>query len=636
MANYVLLLTSIIFFLLSIFLYSKPIKYKFTIFFYFFTYFLSLFLFITYAVSDYLSGNGIDNSVIFHLKYGLKGAGFAEYKSLIIIVLSLLLLLTILLFIFLIKKNRNGKMQFISISFILISLISNPAIIDIYKAFNTDYSTSNEFYQHYKTPHIKQISDNTKNFVFIYAESLEHTYFNERVFPGLIKSLRNINGNVLSFSNIRQVPGNGFTIGGFVNTLLGIPLVTASFVNSMAGMDKFLPSATGYVDLLHDEGYYLAFYGGARLTFAGKGKLLKTHSFDEVLGKDELLPRLKDKKYLNAWGLYDDTLLNIVYKRFIDLSKKNKKFGLFTLTLDTHHPNGHISKSCNILYKDGSNPILNAVASSEHLISKLINKILTSPYADNTVIVLVSDHIALRNSAYKQLHRFIKIKGKNRRVPRRNLFMIISPNKKGLSNYKIAGIYGSNFDIASTFLPFIGYSGDIGLGRNLLLNKGPNITLKKYIRLHRKKFLMARREKAYILRHLKNWKGTVMKFWDFPRLRKSIGIDIEKNTIQLDNRQFKLPILIELDEHFVTTLKFQFDISNKKQTLIGQLNNIGNDKSFLLINKGKEMKKLNNKLDTTNYYMIAGKGKNITKTIKIMKNITFSKKEIRIFLKYNQ
>jgi hypothetical protein len=35
-----------------------------------------------------------------------------------------------------------------------------------------------------------------------------------------------------------------------------------------------------------------------------------------------------------------------------------------TLTLDTHHPDGHPSRSCDgSIYRDGSNPILNAVHS---------------------------------------------------------------------------------------------------------------------------------------------------------------------------------------------------------------------------------------------------------------------------------
>ncbi len=630
MTNLGLMIASVIIFILSIYFYNHPNKYKFTVLFYFTLIFISFILFISYGLADYLSGNGIDEATIYHLKYGLGGAGFLEYKFLIITTISIILLGSAWFFWFFFKKKASKKgNNMIAYFFIFLSLLLNPASIDLNKAFNVDYSESNEFYEYYKKPHIEQISENTKNLVFIYGEGFEQTYFHE-IFPGLIKELRTLKAKTISFTNIFQVPGNGFTIGGIVNSQLGIPLVTTSFGNSMSGMDKFLPSAIGLGDLLNDEGYHLAFYGGAKLTFAGKGKFFRTHGFDEVLGRDELYPRLKDKTYINGWGLYDDTLLDIVYNRFLELSKEKKKFGLFTLTLDTHHPEGHVSKSCNFKYKDGSNPILNAVACSDYLITRFINKIINSPYANNTIIVLVSDHISLRNSAHKLLTSMVRFRGKIKKIGRRNLFMIIDPIG---DQYEETTITGSNFDIGPTILPFIGYSGEIGLGRNLLLNKKPNTPIREFIKKNRKKIRAASRENHRIRRKLKEWKGTVIKFWNFPRLKNSLTVDIENKLAKLDNRKFKIPILIELNEKFVTTLKFQFNKNRNQQSLVEQLFDIDKNKYFLLIEKGKNIKEINNQLNEEDYYLITGKGKNFTNIILLNKNTTFTKKEIQKLIK---
>lgn len=630
MTNFGIMIASFSLFILSMYFYKKPVKYKFTLPFYFIIIFISFLLYIAYSVSDYLSGNGIDDATIYHLKYGLGGAGFLEYKNLIILTIFIILLGSILFFWFFSKKKTSDKGNIlIAYSLLLLSLLVNPASIDIYKAFNVNYTESDEFYKYYKKPYIEQITDNTKNLVFIYGESLERTYFNQKVFPGLIKELRKINGKVISFSDIIQVPGNGYTIGGIVNSQLGIPLVTTSYGNSMSGMDKFLPSAIGLGDLLHDKNYYLAFYGGAKLTFAGKGKFFKTHGFDEVLGRDELYPRLKDKNYLNGWGLYDDTLLDIVYERFIELSKKNKRFGLFTLTLDTHHPNGHISKSCNSKYKDGSNPILNAVVCSDYLISKFINKIISSPYAKNTIIVLVSDHIALRNTAHSLLTSKIRVNGKIRKINRRNLFMIIDPTG---NQHERANIFGSNFDIGSTILPFIGYKGDIGLGRNLLLNKEKNTSIKQFKRRNKKKLKIAKIEKTYIMTKLKHWKGMAIKFWNFPRLKNKLEIDLASKTVHLDKRKFKLPILILLNEQFLTTLKFQFNRNRTQQSLVEQLSEIEKDKYFILIDKGTRVNTINDKFNGEDFYLIAGKGNTYTKMMKLEEKQSFSTKEINKFL----
>lgn len=89
--------------------------------------------------------------------------------------------------------------------------------------------------------------------------------------------------------------------------------------------------------------------------------------------------------------------------------------------MDTHHPYGHVSKSCKTqTYKDGSNTMLNAVACSDELITRFIKQIQDSPYGNNTIIVVGSDHLSMHNMAIDEL-----MKGK-----RRNQLMIIDPRYK--------------------------------------------------------------------------------------------------------------------------------------------------------------------------------------------------------------
>ena len=251
-------------------------------------------------------------------------------------------------------------------------------------------------------------------------------------------------------------------------------------------MDTFLPLVTGLGDLLHDKGYYLTYYGGASLRFAGKGKFFSTHKFDDIRGRRELLPELKDRSYRTGWGLYDDSLFDLAYQRFLELSENHDKFGLFLLTLDAHNPNGYPSKSCQaIIYKDGSNPMLNAVAGSDYLITKFVNKIAQSPYGAMTVVVVASDHLALRGTATKLLNK----------AERNNLFMIIEPG--ATKPTKIRKL-GSTLDIGVTILPFIGYEGAIGLGRDLADPK------------------QSTEEIEYIHKNIPSWKSSFSRFWNSP------------------------------------------------------------------------------------------------------------------------
>lgn len=86
---------------------------------------------------------------------------------------------------------------------------------------------------------------------------------------------------------------------------------------------------------------------GANLRFAGKDVFLKSHGFDHLYGSEELKSVVADPHYRNDWGFYDDTVLDEAWKKFEELSRSGQRFSLFTLTVDTHHPDGFISRTCN-------------------------------------------------------------------------------------------------------------------------------------------------------------------------------------------------------------------------------------------------------------------------------------------------
>lgn len=601
-----LIALSSILFVLSLFLYRRTRPSKVGLVIFFITAVGSVFLFVAYGVADYFTGNGIDEAIIYHLRYGLKGAGYFEYSWMIVI--TIVVLATALFILWIILKNSNGRRTYsvnsaLSYSLLTTSLLLNPASVDIYH-LQASPLISTDFFDYYRLPYIKPSGNKQKNIVFIYAESLERTYFDEELFPGLIKGLRELESRSTYFTNIIQAPETGWTVGGITASQCGIPLITSSQGNSMAGMDQFLPSAVCLGDLLKDKGYHLNYMGGASLDFAGKGKFFKTHGFADadVSGRDELIPKLKKEAYKTGWGLYDDSLLDMVYSRFIELSEAGEKFGLFTLTLDTHHPNGHPSKSCeHIQYQDGSNKILNAVACSDYLITNLIKKIIESPYSDKTVVVLVSDHLALRNTAFDLLHE----------KPRSNLFMIIDPAE---NNFAEIQTIGSTMDIGVTLLPFVGYRGDIGFGRNLIDNTE------------------SVEDRLSIYANVMKWKQILSNFWDFPTIHKELEIDPDLKSARIDNRKFRIPILIELDDQLETNLKFQFYMPEGKMSLVYYRNALDEDKYFILIDECKNVKEIDKTLSGNGFCLLAGHGKKYTKIARVNQKITYTADEVRKLL----
>jgi phosphoglycerol transferase len=503
-------------------------------------FFLLFFIFTTsYIGAYYFTGKGIDESVLSTLALGVNGAGFKEY--IILITASIFVFIFLFIFAFFYYKHINQLTMpkakkikgFIHNSLIILTLAIHPFLYDIQKIYNTiNIEQSDDFYNFYVMPKSNEIDNlKQKNIVYIYAESLEKTYFDMLTFPDLVPNLNSIiKSNGINFTDIRQVYGTWFTIAGIVSSQCGIPLLTTSHGNSMNGIDKFYPKAVCLGDILKQNDYHLSFMQGARLSFGGKGKFFNTHKFDDMQGYDELIDTLDDKSYQHGWGLYDDITISRAYDEFEFLSQTKDKFALFVLTLDTHHPSGHLSKSCEEnLYLDGSNEILNTVKCSDFIISDFITKIHNSPYANDTLIVLSSDHLAMRNTASDVL---------NQKLDRTNLFVVIDPSN---NEYKEIEKTGSMFDVASTVLGFIGIDTDLGLGRNLVLKDSIYGLFEDFDQ------------------QIPKWRDDILDFWEFPKISSTIFVSQNTAKVKIIKNTYSLPILMTIDEKNEIQPFFEFD-----------------------------------------------------------------------------
>jgi len=239
-----------------------------------------------------------------------------------------------------------------------------------------------------------------KNLVLVFLEGLETVYMEESIFPGLTPNLNALNAQGWQLNNLNQIEGTGWTMGGLVAMLCGTPLI---YESSLGGNNimftRFLDKATCLPDILRQADYQQVFMGGASLEFAGKGDFLRQHSFDQVLGRAALRQQLPDSSYLGAWGLFDDSLFALAWQQYQRLAAEDKPFNLTLLTVDTHHPGGEPSSSCSP-YAEIDNSILHAVHCTDYLVGNFIEQLKQHPAYEDTVVVMVSDHLALRNNAF--------------------------------------------------------------------------------------------------------------------------------------------------------------------------------------------------------------------------------------------
>lgn len=519
--------------------------------------FVSLVLCGIYFFINQLTGSGIDESVIYHLSYGMDGAGYEEFRIPIILALAFITTSAVasILIYKIVRTNATASRKRIraagTITTILLALFFNPATSDILELYYFSPDADNP-------PHALYIENETidlpddQNVVFLYLESLERTYFDETRFPGLVPNLSALEEHALSFTNIRELKGTGWTIAGMISSMCGIPLVTPNDGNSMSGMDKYLPGATCLGDLLDAAGYDLNYLGGARLDFAGKGIFYKTHGFDRVEGFDELNGVLEDPGYKTNWGLYDDTLYSLTAQRFDELSAREQPFGLAMLTLDTHHPNGYSAIPCaDIVYQDGRNPILNAVHCADIMAAEFVDYIRKSAAFDDTILVVMSDHLAMQNTAWEQLHT----------GERRNLLMFFGEDIAP----RLVSAPGSTLDTAPTLLNLMGAGIEgFGFGRDLL-QEGKNLN----------------DQDVQTGTILASNHAFLSSLWAFPQLDQGYRVDLENEQLFLSGRTVKLPVLLVLDEDLtVSEIRFEFYTSDD---LINQLSELPSDQRFLWI-----------------------------------------------------
>lgn len=295
-----------------------------------------------------------------------------------------------------------------------------------------------------------------KNLLFVFLEGFEAIYTDEKLFPGLTPNLQALNEEGWQLDNMQQVEGSGWTMAGLVSSLCGTPLLyESSFGGNEVLFSHMLNKATCLPDVLNSAGYQQIFMGGAALGFASKGSFLREHGFNTTLGRHALVDELEDPDYVTGWGLYDDSLFSQALEQFISLAASEQPFNLTLLTVDTHHPIGEPSASCSE-YDQIDNSILHAVHCTDYLLGKFLDQIKAHPVYEDTVVVLASDHLAMRNNAFPLFPE-----GYQRRL----YFNVLNSSVAAEQE-----IFATPLDISPTVLQLLGVRHDVTFlaGLNLL------------------------------------------------------------------------------------------------------------------------------------------------------------------------
>ena len=257
----------------------------------------------------------------------------------------------------------------------------------------------------YRFPEALAAPEKPTNLVMIYVESLENTYREEELWgENLLDSLDEATAEWATFPQFTEVRGTGWTIAGIVASQCGVLLkeensfdiaqqLGLKSINRIGErVDEFMPGITCLGDVLDDAGYKNVFMGGADPDFAGKGKFLKEHGYDRVLGQP--FWEMTGETEFTKWGLHDDDLLRHAKEQLVDLQESGEPFNLTVLTVDTHRPEGHLSPTCQ---RKGAEDLPGIVACTSDMLADFVYFMEERGYLENTAVVITGDHLTMPN-----------------------------------------------------------------------------------------------------------------------------------------------------------------------------------------------------------------------------------------------
>lgn len=281
---------------------------------------------------------------------------------------------------------------FVFIYFAILSVLL-PGIF-LSSAFEalTQKSVDSELYRaHFVHPDSVEIvpPERPRNLIVIFLESMETNF--AKYTPEIV-ALEKANTNFPPGGV--SVAGTGWTIAGITGKMCGIPLNMPMGVDQYLGrLPTYLPNAKCLMDILADNGYKQLYSQGSSGDFTQKRFFWNVHGSVELHDLEYYKKIGKiPSDYFAFWGFEDRKLYGFVKEDLDSLSKTDKPFALYMLTVDTHQPEGFVDSLCVIALDKALETLPKALHCASRQLYEFIEWAKKQPWFDNTVISVMGDH----------------------------------------------------------------------------------------------------------------------------------------------------------------------------------------------------------------------------------------------------
>lgn len=234
---------------------------------------------------------------------------------------------------------------------------------------------------------------NKKNVVVLIVESFGREYIgslNRDLDGGKYRGYTPFVDSLLTHSlTFEYTFANGRkSIDAMPSTLSSIPMMVEPFFLTPASMNDL----TGLAGMLHDEGYYSAFFHGAQNGSMGFEAFARATGYDKYFGRTEYNADPKgggDADFDGMWAVWDEPYLQHVVRM---VNGFKQPFVASVFTASSHHP-FKVPEQYGATFKDeGGQPIHKCVRYTDMALRKFFEAASKQPWYKNTVFVLVADH----------------------------------------------------------------------------------------------------------------------------------------------------------------------------------------------------------------------------------------------------
>ena len=234
---------------------------------------------------------------------------------------------------------------------------------------------------------------NKKNVVVLIVESFGREYIgslNRDLDGGKYRGYTPFVDSLLTHSlTFEYTFANGRkSIDAMPSTLSSIPMMVEPFFLTPASMNDL----TGLAGMLHDKGYYSAFFHGAQNGSMGFEAFARATGYDKYFGRTEYNADPKgggDADFDGMWAVWDEPYLQHVVRM---VNGFKQPFVASVFTASSHHPFKVPEQYAAIFKDEGGQPIHKCVRYTDMALRKFFEAASKQPWYRNTVFVLVADH----------------------------------------------------------------------------------------------------------------------------------------------------------------------------------------------------------------------------------------------------